>query len=376
MKKLFAILLCLTLLLGAAGCSADVPQETDPIQTTGETAATDPTKPGTEIFTEEWKAKMDAVLEQNKYTGIVSLTCNGETIYEWVKGTNELEEPLTVESPMFIASNSKQFCAAAILILRDQEKLSLDDTLTKYFPECTVGKDVTLHHLMSMQSGLPRDPGSNKDIEEHFGQTAEENKAAILEWLTGQTLSFTPGTQFAYSNLNYNLLSYVVEQVSGQSYTEFVRENVFAPAGMTHSGFIGDVKDNPQWGVTCDGLDLYGAIEGMAQGCGDIVTTSGDIHLWMTALRSGKVVSMESYREMTTGHSASYGYGLMRASHGGWGHNGSIPGYTSRTYFNEEYGYQLFVVNNKTPLFNSTITDKIGDALLRTLFEAVDAAQN
>ena len=69
-------------MLGAAGCSADVPQETDPIQTTGETAATDPTKPGTEIFTEEWKAKMDAVLEQNKYTGIVSLTCNGETIYE------------------------------------------------------------------------------------------------------------------------------------------------------------------------------------------------------------------------------------------------------------------------------------------------------
>ena len=154
------------------------------------------------------------------------------------------------------------------------------------------------------------------------------------------------------------------------------KPNVFAPAGMTHSGFIGDVKDNPQWGLTCDGLDLYGAIEGMAQGCGDIVTTSGDIHLWMTALRSGKVVSMESYREMTTGHSASYGYGLMRASHGGWGHNGSIPGYTSRTYFNKEYGYQLFVVNNKTPLFNSTITEKTGDDLLRTLFEAVDAAQN
>ncbi len=373
MKKLIVTALCLTLLLSAAGCHADVPQGTDPIKTTAATDPTESTKPGTEIFSDALKAKLDAVLEQNKYKGIVSMTCNGETVYQWVKGTNEADEPLTIESPMYIASNSKQFCAAAILILRDQGKLSLEDTLEKYFPEYTIGKDITLHQMLSMQSGIVRDPVPIEDTEHYLSQTTQENMADIKKWAFEQPLLFTPGTEFSYSNLGYNLLSCVVEQVSGQSYTDFIRQNIFVPAGMTHSGFICEVRDNPQWGLNNDTLDVYKDVAGLAQGCGDIVTTAGDIHLWMTALQSGKIVSTESYREMTTGHTASYGYGLMRASHGGWGHNGSIPGYTSRTYFNEEYGYQLFVATNNTTQYNTNITDKTTDALLRILFESVDA---
>lgn len=372
MKKTLATLLCLSTLLLCTACSADAPQTTEPIVTT---EATEPTKPGAEIFTDELKAKLDEVLEQNKYQGIVSLTCNGETVYQWVKGTNDLGESLNIESPMCIASNSKQFCAAAVLMLRDQGKLSLDDTLEKYFPEYTIGKDITLHDLLSMQSGIARDPvGLMENIEQYVDQTPEENMDAIKEWTFEQPLQFTPGTQFEYSNVNYNLLSCVVEQVSGQRYPDFVRQNIFEPLGMDHSFVIEDVKANPQCGITIENLATDGLMVGLAQGCGDIVATAGDVDLWMQALQSGKVVSMESFREMTTGHAAVYGYGLERGIRGGWGHNGYIGSYTSELYFNEEYGYQLFVATNKTTPYTPHVTGKTKEALLKTVFEAADAA--
>lgn len=368
MKKLFATLLCLSLVL-SAGCSAKAPQATAPVETT------EAAKSAELVFTDALITKLDEVVKNNKYEGIVSLTCNGETVYQWVKGTNELAEPLTIDSPMCIGSNSKQFCAAAILMLRDQGKLSLEDTLEKYFPEYTLGKDITLHDLLSMQSGIARDPmGLAENVEQYYNQSAEENMAAIREWVFSQPLQFAPGTQFEYSNVNYNLLSCVVEQVSGRRYPDFVRQNIFEPLGMDHSFVIEDLKNNPQCGITCENLAPYGLTAGLAQGCGEIIATAGDVDLWMRALQSGQVVSMESFREMTTGHAAAYGYGLERGIRGGWGHGGYIGSYTSKLYFNEEYGYQLFVVTNKTNPYNPQVTDKTADALLKTLFEAVDAA--
>ena len=380
MKKLLATLLTLCLLLSATACSVD-PQQTEEatkateVTTSTEAAEVPPTiETPAEIVTEEIKARFDAILEQNKYTGIVCLTHNGKVVYQSVSGNNDLGEPLTIESPMFIGSNSKQFCAAAIVMLRDQGKLSLDDTLEKYFPEYTIGKDITLHQLLSMQSGIVCDPVPDKDIEEYINQTAEENIADFKEVLFDDPLMFTPGTKFAYSNNNYRLLALVVEMASGQKYEDFIRQNIFQPVGMTHSGFISNVKDHPQWGLTCERLDVYGTVAGYTQGCGDIVATAGDMDLWMTALQSGQVISKESFQEMTSKHSVSYGYGLTPGTHGGWGHNGGLPGYTSRTYFNVEHGYQLFIATNNTPALITNITIKTADALLDTLFEAMDGA--
>ena len=179
-----------------------------------------------------------------------------------------------------------------------------------------------------------------------------------------------------YSNLNYNLLSMIVEQVSGQVYNDFIRQNIYEPLGMNHSGFWGEIPDAPDWGrgLTYDKLSAEAHLPGILQGCGDIVTTAGDMELWMTGLRSGKVVSEESYQEMTTTHTVGYGYGLTPFLRGGWGHGGYIGSYTSKLYFNEEYGYQLFVVTNKTNVYKPQATDNTANTLLKTVFEAADAA--
>ena len=133
---------------------------------------------------------------------------------------------LTIDSPMYLCSVSKQFCAAAILMLRDQGKLSLDDTLEKYFPEYTTGKDITLKNLLSMRSGIIREyTAVLENPEEYTDKTAEEINGEMMQYIFSKPLMYSPGTQLEYSNINYILLSYVVEQVSDQPYEELIWQN-------------------------------------------------------------------------------------------------------------------------------------------------------
>ena len=372
MKKVLAALLCLSLLLCTA-CSADVPQVTDPIETT------EAAKAAELIFTDDLITELDEAVKSNKYEGIIYLTHKGEPVYQFVSGTNDLGQPLSVDSPMYMCSTSKQFCATSVLMLRDQGKLSLDDTLEKYFPEYTIGKDITLKQMLSMRSGIIRDMEPMWQTPELYeNNTPEENEAAFKEWIFAKPLNFTPGSQMEYCNVNYVLLSLIVEMVSGENYEDFVRQNIYEPVGMTHSGFITEVKENPQWGLTYDNIQATGQVHLIAQGAGGIVTTAADMTLFMSALQSGRLISMESLREMTTDHSpedviSNYGYAMMGVR-GGWGHGGNNGTYASQVYFNEEYDLNLFMATSSMTVYRMDMQDNTFNALLRTIFAAVDAA--
>lgn len=371
MKRVFAIILC-ALLLSTVGCTADTPQ---PTEATTLPAVTEP-----EVITDEVKLQMDQIQKDHRFEGIIRLTHNGEVVYESVSGTNDMGQPLTVDSPMFMNSVSKQFCAAAILMLRDQGKLSLDDTVIKYFPEFTKAEGVTLRHLLSMRSGLVRDFMVLADKTELFAaMTLAERKTNMLDWLYDQNLLFEPDSRMEYSNVNYTLLAYVVEQVSGMAYEDFIRQNIFGPLGMTHSGFSGEAAEKPQWGLTYENLGPCSDLLELLKGCGDIVSTAGDMDIWMTALQSGKVVCKESYRQMTTSYSGDmayrgYGYGLMVCPRGSWGHGGNNGASNNYMIFNSEYGYNLFIATSNTPEFLSNQVARLTADFVNILFKAVDAA--
>lgn len=373
MKKTIAWLLCLTLLASMTACAGPEQQPA----TTAATAPTAASRPAAEVITDSVRAQLDALMAKEGYEGIAYLTHNGKVVYQYASGANDLGEALSVQSPMYVASISKQFCAAAILMLRDQGKLSLDDKLEEYFPEYTIGKEITLKNLLSMRSGIVRDFLPLCNTPQQFeGKTPEEIRASSLSWLFEQPLISKPDTEFFYSNVNYTLLSYVVEIASGQSYEDFVRHEIFEPLGMTHSGFIHETAANPQWGLTYDAIYSFSILGDSTKGCGDIVSTAGDMDIWMTALQSGKVICEESYREMITDHSPAsrYGYGMMGGTRDGWGHNGNNKGYTARMYFNEEYGYNLFIATGKTPSFQPNYTDQVSNSLLKIVFAAEDSA--
>ena len=384
MKKWLAVFLCMAALT-LVGCAEQVvqPEESTsrPVETTVP-VVTEPPVTEPEIVTDELRAQWDALAEKCQFQGVLYLTHNGKEVYRYISGMDDQGEPLTLESPLYMSSVSKQFCAAAIVMLRDQGQLDLEDPLEKYFPEYTVGRDITLRQLLTMRSGIVRDFAPVLQEPHRFEQMSPQQVSdAMLRWLYEQELVFSPGTDFAYSNVNYTLLSYVVEQVSGERYEDFVQQHIFGPLGMIHSDFINQVAENPHWGLTYGKLLRGSWLGDLLQGCGDIISTAQDMDIWMTALRSGKVVCEESYREMTTDYSdgamesSLYGYGLVGSIRDGWGHGGNNEDYTSWIYFNEAYGYNYFLATPNTPETMRNQHKIMTSEFLRLLFAAEDAAQ-
>ncbi len=339
MKRFLAGMLCCMMILALAACGKTEP----PAETTPTTAAP--------VITDEIRSELDEIIANYKWQGIVSLTYNGEIIYQSASGTNGLGEPLTVDSPMYIGSVSKQFCAAATLILRDEGKLSVEDTLDKYFPEYAHGKDITIKHLLTMRSGIPNFTNYFNQIP--VGSTGGGIMADLNAWAFSKELNFAPDAGYEYSNTNYALLGQIVEQVSGQDYEVFIRQRIFEPLGMDQSGFVMEVQDQPAWaeGLNYDHFQLEAADPEMVKGAGDITSTAADIHKWMAALPAGKVISPESYREMITNYSQdldmNYGYALAGMAGGGYGHTGNIGTYVALDYFNETTGYALFLASSR-----------------------------
>lgn len=388
MKNILGAILCAAMLLALVGCGAQTPPTTEPPETTvatqaPETEATEPEKVKELVINDAVKAELDAILANHQYHGVVYLTNKGQEVYTYANGNDDMGQPLTVDSNMHLCSISKQFCATAVLILAEQGKLRLEDTLEQYFPEYTIGKDITIKQLLTMRSGIVRDIDPLFwETEKYADWTPEQINAMMKEYIFSQDLLFEPDTQFSYCNNGYNLLSWIVEQVSGQSYEDFVRQNIFDPLGMDRTGFRVEMADHPEWGVTAEKIHASSVMGDHAQGCGDIISNARDLDLWMTALPGGKVISRECYEEMATFHTAptltgqgfGYGYGLMGSLRDGRGHGGNDLGYSTALYFNEDYDFHLFAACNDTGLFDQRLTETVVRELQQALFKAADAA--
>jgi len=247
--------------------------------------------------------------------------------------------PVDADTRFEIGSVTKQFTAAAIMQLQEQGKLSIDDPLAKYLPSFPHAKDVTLRQLLNQTSGLP-DYTNQPDIATLMSTTdANANVVAYV----AKPLDFAPGTKWEYSNTNYWVLGKVVAAVSGTSYEGYVREHIFKPAGMTHSGFVSDEATTddfaiPYWHGAKNNGPAEPAppmLESWPFAAGGIISTVGDLAAWDMALESGKIVSHESYVAMSSpGHLAdgkptNYGFGLgigKTDGHERIGHGGGTPG--------------------------------------------------
>ena len=360
MKKILSVILCCALVLSFTACS---------VIETNEVTSTQPTQINVATFNAEKKEKLENKFDD--FDGIVYLTQNGEVLFSNAKGNDELGNALTADTPMYIGSVSKQFCATAIMMLKEQGKLSVDDTLDKYFPEYELGKDITIKNLLTMRSGIPN---LHEDLQLFSSLTPDntesENIEIINSWVFSKQLNFQPDTAYEYSNTNYTLLANIVEMVSEKPYNEFIRENIFNPLNMEHTGFVSEVDENDFFSayLTYDTFEYNDEADGVAKGAGDIVSTAPDMDKWMTGLSSGEIITDESYSEMTTDYSSDsgmiYGYGLSGMYRKGIGHTGSIGSYVSLDYMNQEYGVNIFAITTKDHNEINNIPTTIMDVLL------------
>jgi D-alanyl-D-alanine carboxypeptidase len=289
-------------------------------------------------------AVTSALARQRVPAASLAIVINGQVAYAKGYGARNLSSGsnATVDTIYPIGSNTKQFTAAAILLLQEKGKLSIQDLVSKYVPSAPHGSDITIAQLLEHVSGLP-DYTQTPEFAKNSADSVTPDE--ILATIRGMPLAFKPGTSWQYSNTNYFLLSLVTAKTSGESYQTFIHENLLAPLNLSSAVFgstsqmlaqeargyssfaMGDFHDAPSTDYT------------WFQGAGDLVMSATDLARWDAALDSGKVISSESFHAMSTpktlpdGTSADYGFGLSAGNsflgHAIVGHLGGFAGFVS-----------------------------------------------
>jgi CubicO group peptidase (beta-lactamase class C family) len=294
----------------------------------------------------------------------VAISRNGQVIFSKAWGMADLEHavPLTTESIIEAGSVSKQFTAAAILLLEQQGKLSLNDDVRKHLPEMPdYGTPVTLRHMMQHTSGL-KDWGSVASIAGWPRSTKTYNNNDALYITSRQkTLNNVPGAEYIYSNSNYNLFAVIVERVSGLSLAEFTRKNIFEPAGMKHTEWRDNYKKlvpGRAFAYSRNGSTYYTEMPNeYVYGNGGLLTTAEDLLSWNNYYLNGKLGSpsllsrqLES-APFNNGNANHYGAGLQIDSARGRKlitHSGATAGYRANLDFFPDLGLSIAILCNST----------------------------
>lgn len=242
------------------------------------------------------------------YSGAALVARRGEIILDRGYGLADRARgvPFTADTLFDIASISKPFTAAAVLRLEMQGKLKVEDPLGRFFPSAPADKAaITLHQLLTHTSGLPESVGPE------YEALARE---AFLRRVFAARLRHRAGGRFLYSNAGYAVLAAVVEVVSGRPFGQFLHDEVFAPAGMRHSGYLPQAGDRERvaHGYTRDGdwgtpLDHPRAPDGPwwnLRGNGGVLTTTGDLYRWDVALQGDGVLSAAEREKFQRGYVA------------------------------------------------------------------------
>jgi CubicO group peptidase (beta-lactamase class C family) len=271
----------------------------------------------------------------------VAVVRGGQLVYEQAYGEARVGIPATPAMRYAIGSVSKQFTAAAILLLAEDGKLSLDDKVSRWFPRLTRAGDVSLRQLLSMTSGYqdywPQDYVFTDML-------APATADAIMSRWAGRALDFDPGTAWQYSNTNYVIAAAIVERVAAKPFMEFLRERIFGRLGMTT---VADFDAGPLSASDAAPLLRHAGgplraapkeARGWLFGAGQLAMTARDLAAWNIALMNQAVLSPASSRAQQTatllanGTATGYGLGLNVGLAGGrrrLSHGGAVSGYTT-----------------------------------------------
>lgn len=335
------------------------------------------------------KSKIDAIFTRfNRADSpgcAVGASIGAEPVLTAAYGMSDLEHDsrLTPESIFEPGSVTKQFTAAAVLLLAQQGKLSLDDPIRKYIPELpSVDAPITVRHMLNHTSGL-RDWGSIAGIADWPRTTRAHTHTHVLDILSRQrTLNYPPGAEYSYSNSGYNLAAILVGRVAGKSLADFTRESIFTPLGMNSTSWRDDfrriVKGRAiayqQAGNSVRQLMPFEDVHGN----GGLLTTVGDLLRWNQNFTTAKVggpafVEQQHVRgRLSDGRTIAYAAGLMVLHYKGLNevsHSGTTAGYNAWLGRYPDQGLSVAVLCNTTAANGTQLGHGVADVFL------VDAAK-
>lgn len=280
----------------------------------------------------------------------VAVVRDGQVVHERGYGMANLDYgiAITPDTVFYIASVSKQFTAAAVALLAEEGKISLEDDIRKYVPEIPAYQQpIRVRHLVHHTSGLRDYLGLWTDSGRSYADSIPEQEAiALIARQDG--LEFAPGSQYSYSNSGYFLLSVIVKRASGKPLSQYAQEKIFAPLGMKDTHFHDDrtrivsnrassyFKKKPEEG---GGLGLFQTSYDLV-GDGGLLTTVRDLVRWdqnfyrntLGTRGAALIEQLQSTEPLTDGKPSTYAFGLMHREIEGMkaiGHSGSFLSFTA-----------------------------------------------
>ncbi|MBS1933014.1 MAG: beta-lactamase family protein [Bacteroidetes bacterium] len=330
--------------------------------------------------------KIDALLNKiykpNEPAIAIAIQQNGKTIFEKGYGLSNLETKTknTTTTNFNIGSLTKQFTAFSILQLASKNKLSLSDKLIKFFPDFNTkpGNIITVQELLTHSSGI---------IDHYaFVDTNVVKHATDIDVLNAvkniDSTYFTPRTQYRYSNTAYCLLAMIIEKLSGMSYPEYIKKNIFTPLAMNNSKVF-QVKANilsRAYGYDTvqnnfHRLDADDAIFFSTEGDGGIYTSVTDYLKWFNSLQTGKLLNKEWIAKARSPqfpvdkkNNLSYGYGWFvhpsdRPGQTNVYHTGSNGGFRAISFSIPSKKYLIIILSNRTGVDLENIVQEINKIL-------------
>lgn len=321
---------------------------------------------------EEWTDSYISGLGPAKhFRGTILTERAGHVLVEKSYGTavEEWQVPNSPQTRFEIASLSKQFTAAAILQLADNGKLSVEDPVSKYYPDSpATWNGMTIHHLLTHTSGLPEDEWQNF----YKGRCTPYTTSEQVKTFRDRPLEFQPGTSWKYRNTEYYLLAFIIEKLSGESYATYLSRHIFEPLKMAQSGFATMAAIVPQMaeGYSREGNTLQRREyfdRSMETGAGGIYTTAEDLIRWNKALDLPGLLSAHALELMFTTHPpGNYGYGwfIEATPRRKIYHEGGDPGFAAYEARYPDQHVVIIVLANE----DDSPVRGIADAIAKHLF--------
>jgi CubicO group peptidase (beta-lactamase class C family) len=307
---------------------------------------------------DDGNARLDKVvpfyLDNKQFMGSVLVARGDKILLDKGYGRADVEKNIAnaPDTKFRLGSVTKQFTAAAILLLEERGKLKTDDPVRKYLPDAPAAWDkVTIFHLLTHTSGIPN---FTEFPDYRDSESKPVTPAQLVARFRDKPLDFQPGEQWKYSNSGYVLLGYIIEKVSGRTYQDFLQANIFTPLELSDTGYDHSAFDIPRHAVGYvrqgQGFEKAGYIDmSIPFSAGALYSTTHDLLRWEQALFGGKLLSADSLRKMTTPFKSDYAFGLgvtTRDGHTLISHGGGIEGFNTELDYYPDDKLTVIVLGN------------------------------
>ena len=317
--------------------------------------------------------KVDAylapLLATNNFSGTVLVARGDQIVFQKGYGEASIEHHVanTPSTVFQLASVSKPFTSAAIMLLQEQGKIDLKAPLTAVLPDYPAGRKLTIHHLLTHTSGIPNINNFDEyDEIQRRPQTPEQLVALFKD----KPLEFEPGARYSYSNSNYNLLALIIEKVSGRDYGTFLADSIFSKLGLEQTGHHGSAAQIIPGAASgyapagATGLERATYVDwSVKTGNGSLYSDAAGVARFFRAVHAGNLLAPQSLAASFTPHTPNVGYGwfLTKANGREIHHaNGRSPGFAAQADYYVKDGVSVVVLANTYVSVTTEIARAVG----------------